>query len=165
MTMTTHDTDPARALLRVTVATLWYRAEKNLRGAPPDFATFRIGPASRTPGEILAHLGDLVDWAIAMARGTHAWNPVAPQSWGADADRLHRALVAFDEILVSDEPVRWPLEQLFQGPIADALTHVGQLNMLRRLAGAPVRGENYARAGIAAGLLPREFTGKRVEFD
>lgn len=163
--MPTGANDPARALLRLTVATLWYRAEKNLRGAPPDFATFKVGPSSRTPGEILAHVGDLFDWGIAMARGSHSWNPVAPQGWAADADRLHRAIVQFDEILASDEPLRWPIEQLFQGPVADALTHVGQLNMLRRLAGAPVRGENYAKAGIAAGVLPRTFTGPRVEFD
>ncbi len=158
--------DPARALLRHTLATFWYRAEKNLRDAPPGFANFRIGPSSRTPGEILAHVGDLMDWAMAMARrGTHAWNPVAPQEWEADAQRLHRAVLELDAILAGDEPVRWPLEQLFQGPIADALTHVGQLNMLRRLAGAPVRAENYAKATIASGLLPAEFTGKRSEFD
>jgi hypothetical protein len=157
--------DSARAMLRLTLATLWYRAEKNLRGAPADFAIFRIGPSSRMPGEILAHLGDLFDWAVAMARGAHKWSPVAPQGWQADADRLHRAIVEFDAILAGPEPLRWPIEQLFQGPVADALTHVGQLNMLRRLAGAPVRAENYARAEIAIGVLPRTFTGPRVEFD
>ncbi|MGH7621670.1 MAG: hypothetical protein ACREMU_04970 [Gemmatimonadaceae bacterium] len=157
--------DSARTLLRHTVATLWYRAEKTLRGAPPDFATFRVGPSSRTPGEILAHLGDLIDWGISMARGAQKWSQIPPSDWDADGERLHRALVAFDELLGSDAPVKWPLEKLFQGPIADALTHVGQLNMLHRLAGAPVRGENYAKAEIAAGALPRELTGKRSEFD
>lgn len=167
MTDGTNDgtTDPARAMLRLTVATLWYRAEKTLRGAPADFATFRVGPTSRTPGEILAHLGDLIDWAIAMARGAHKWNPVAQTGWDPDGERLYRALVSFDDILASSEPVKWPLEELFQGPIADALTHVGQLNMLRRLAGAPVRGENYAKARIAAGALSRHPEGRRVEFD
>jgi hypothetical protein len=47
-------------------------------------------------------------------------------------------------------------EALFQGPIADALTHVGQLAMQRRLTGAPTRGENFFVAVVTAGQVGEE---------
>ena len=54
---------------------------------------------------------------------------------------------------------------MFQGPIADALTHIGQIGMMRRMAGAPVRGENYFKADIAAGRVGAEQSAPRFEFD
>ena len=154
-----------RELLRHTVATLSYRAAKTLTGAPAGFDAFRAGPSSRTPSEILAHMGDLFDWAYHMAEGKHVWNPSKPLPWDREVERFFTALKRFDDLLASDSPLACPVEQLFQGPIADALTHTGQLGMLRRLAGAPVRGENYARAGIAAGKIGLVNPGRRVEFD
>lgn len=157
--------DAARQLLRHTVATLAYRGGKTLAGAPADFASFRVGDRTRTPAEILAHVGDLLDWALWMARGEHRWTSSAPLPWPREVDRFFAALAAFDAYLASDAPLGRPAEQLFQGPVADALTHVGQLAMLRRLAGAPVRGENYARAEIVAGRVGPAQSAKRVEFD
>jgi hypothetical protein len=156
--------DPARALLRHTVATLAYRGAKAIRGAPPHFASFQVAAGTRTPGEILAHIGDLIDWSQTLARGKHEWRPLASQGWDADAARFHASLLSLDSLLASDEPVQ-QLEQVFQGPIADALCHVGQITMLRRLAGAPVRAENYAKADIAAGMVGAAQPASRAEFD
>jgi hypothetical protein len=153
------------SMLRHTLATLAYRADKVLRDAPSDFGSFTVGPTSRTPAEILAHMGDLMDWAAGLAVGSHRWDPKPPAVWADDVARLFAGMRALDEVLanepVSDENAR----KVFQGPIADALTHTGQLSMLRRLAGAPVKAENYARAaGIRPGELGPGFSGARVEF-
>ena len=155
----------ARDLLRHTVATLSYRAAKTLTAAPAGFDAFRAGPGSRTPAEIVAHIGDLFDWAFHIAQGKQVWKPSKPLPWDREVERLFAALQRFDDFLATDAPLGCPAEQLFQGPVADALTHTGQLAMLRRLAGAPVRGENYARANILAGRIGLENPGRRIEFD
>jgi hypothetical protein len=142
--------------LRHALATLAYRAAKTIREAPADFHSFRPGPNSRSAGEIVAHLGDLIEWAISQARGQETWRAVRPRSWAVDADRFFSALTRFDEYLASTAPLSVPPERLFQGAIADALTHVGQLAMMRRLADAPVKGENYSVAHIAEGQTAAE---------
>ena len=151
-------------LLRHTLATLAYRGGKTLRGAPAGFTDFRPAPGSRSAGEILAHIGDLLDWGLSMARGKQAWNDSKPRSWDEDTARFFAALKAFDGYLASNES-REPAGKLFQGPIADAFTHVGQIGMLRRLAGAPVRGENYHKADIQAGHVGPEQPAPKREFD
>lgn len=158
-------TDLKREMLRHTLATLAYRGGKTLRNAPEGFASFRIGITSRTPGEILAHMGDLLDWALWLAKGEHKWRDSTPLPWEQEVARFFAALEKFDDYLASDEPLGRPCEKIFQGPIADALTHVGQLAMLRRLAGSSVRGENYFKAEIEAGRVGAEQSEKRVEFD
>lgn len=100
--------------------------------------------------------GDLMDWALSQARGAEAWKPVAPGEWSADTERFFAALTAFDQYLASGEKLHAPAETLFQGAIADALTHTGQIAMLRRLAGARVRAENYSKANIAVGTTGAE---------
>jgi len=157
--------DPGRQLLRHTLATLAYRGSKAVRGAPAAFAAFRAGPSTRTPADILAHISDLLDWGIAASDGTHVWKPLPPQAWTDDVARFFAALERFDARLADDAPLGFPVEQLFQGPIADALTHVGQLAMLRRLAGAPVRGEDYFRARIATGHVGLAQSDPVFEFD
>ena len=156
-----------REFLRHTVATLAYRAAKATRGAPATFAAFRAGPSSRTPVEVLAHMGDLLDWALSMAKGEPKWRTSDPLPWEQERERFFAALKAFDDALASPEPLHYELTRLFQGPIADALTHTGQLTMLRRLHGAPVKGESYNRADIAAGRVGSEQTppDPRYEFD
>src|SRR4051812_1466959 len=124
-------------MLRHTLATLAYRGGKALRGAPPEFATY----GSRTPGQILAHLCDLFDWALTLADGKQAWFNSVPQDWEADVARFFARLGAFDRRLASAVPLAEDPEHLFQGPVADALTHVGQIAMLRRLAGCKIPGE------------------------
>jgi len=154
-----------RQFLRHTVATLAYRGGKALRDAPPSFASFRAGETSRTPLEILAHMGDLFDWACALAGGQHVWNDRPPGSWDEEVARFFAGLQRFDEALASDVPLGFSIERLFQGPVADALTHVGQIAMLRRLAGAPVKGENYFKAEIQAGRVGPEQMPARRELD
>jgi hypothetical protein len=157
--------DPNREFLRHTLATLVYRAEKPLRKAPPRFGSMRVAPDTRSASQILAHLCDLLDWAFQMASNRHIWRPQKPAPWNADVARFYKAAKRLDEYLASGKPLRAALEKLFQGPIADALTHVGQLATLRRLAGSPVRGENYFRAAIVKGRVGPKQSAERVEFD
>jgi hypothetical protein len=157
--------DPARDLLRHAVATLAYRAAKVVRGAPDRFGEFRVGPTSRTPVEILAHIGDLLDWGLSLARGEHVWKDSAPLPWDGEVERFFDAIAALDGYLASGGALGFPPGRIFQGPVADALTHVGQIAMLRRLAGEPVRGENYFRAEIASGRVGPSQPAPMREFD
>lgn len=142
-----------RQLLRHTLATLAYRAGKSLRGAPESFAAFGTGEKGRTPAIILAHMGDLFDWALSIAKGKQEWHDSQPLPWPQEVERFFRTLQAFDGYLASDAPLAASPEKLFQGPVADALTHTGQLAMLRRMAGCPMKGENYYRAEITIGRV------------
>ena len=155
----------ARQLLRHTLATLAYRASKALRQAPSDFASFRAAAGSRAAGEILAHMGDLFDWALSMTRGEPVYREQLATTWAEDSARFFARLRELDAVLAAEEAPTCTAEGLFQGPIADALTHVGQIGMLRRLAGAPVRGESYFRADIATGRVGAEQAAPRSEFD
>jgi hypothetical protein len=157
--------DPVRQFLRHTLATVAYRGGKALRGAPETFAAFHSGDTTRAPAKILAHIGDLFDWALSMAQGKQEWHSSEPLAWNAEVDRFFSALKKFDDYLASGEPLHASAEKLLQGPIADALTHIGQIAMLRRLAGAPIRAENYFVADIAAGRCGAEQTAPRREFD
>ena len=151
--------------LRHALATLVYRAAKTLRSAPPDFSSFRAGADSRSAGEILAHLCDLMDWVLTQARGEERWRNSSPQAWTVDAERFFAAATAFDEYLASGTKLHAPPEKLFQGAIADSLTHVGQIAMLRRLAGGPVRAENYSVAKIDVGRTGPDQNPSVREFD
>jgi len=156
--------DPERELLRHTLATLAYRGGKAVRNAPDGFATFQAGQGVRTPGQILAHLGDLFDWALSIAIGQQKWHDSKPLGWEQEVARFFAALQKFDDFLASSEPVHAPLEKLFQGPVADALTHVGQIGILRRLANAPVKGENYYAAEIEVGRVGADQAAPKREF-
>jgi len=148
------DMDEKRELLRHTLATVAYRAARALEGAPEHFGGF--DGAGRLPVEILAHMGDLFDWALSMANGQRQWHESQPRGWAEEKQRFFAALGAFDAYLASGEPIHAEIERLFQGPVADALTHVGQLAMLRRLAGCPARGENFFVAAISTGQVGAE---------
>ena len=155
----------ARPYLRHALATLAYRAGKTLRGAPPEFGSFAAGPTTRTPSEILAHLCDLLEWAESLARGQQVWRNSPLGAWDEDVQRFFATLHTFDECLAADGPPGCEWTQLFQGPIADAFTHVGQLALLRRIAGSAIRGENYAKADIVTGRVGQEQAPPRREFD
>ncbi len=154
-----------RRILRHTVATLAYRGGKTLRGAPEGFAAFKVGERTRSPEQILTHIGDLLDWALFLARGEHIWHDSAPLPWEEEVARFFAGLRRFDDYLSSDAPLASPPEKLFQGPIADALTHVGQIAMLRRIYGSPVRGENYFKAEISGGRVGPDQAKPVREFD
>jgi hypothetical protein len=154
-----------RELLRHTVATLAYRAQKVLHDPPTGFADHRVSPASRTPLEIVSHMGDLVEWGERMAQGEYRWAPEASPDWASACDRFFRGLAAIDLAVASASFDKFPPEIIFQGPIADALTHVGQLSLLRGVAGGSVRPESYARAEIQIGRVGTEQSATRKEFD
>ncbi len=146
-------TDPRRDMLRHAVATLAYRAGNTLRDAPPETATIRLYEGMRSPVEILAHMGDLLDWALSIAAGRQTWRSAEPLAWEAEMERFFTALDRFDTYLASTEPLGGAPERLLQGPVADALTHLGQISLLRRAADAPTRFENYFEATIGAGAM------------
>jgi hypothetical protein len=153
-----------REWLRHSLATLAYRAGKAVRHAPPGFGDLQLAePSAMTPGRIVRHMGDLMEWALSMAEGREAWPRSAPRAWESEVERFFAALGAFDAYLASSAPLAAPATRLFQGPIADALTHVGQLATRRRLAGAPVRGENYFVADIEIGRVGLEQAPPRRE--
>ncbi len=159
------ETDPARQFLRHTLATLAYRSGKAMRDAPASFAEFRLGEGTRTPLHIVAHMGDLFDWAGHLVEGRHVWKQHDPGTWNDEVTRFFAAVERLDGFLASDARLQCTVEELFQGPIADALIHTGQLALMRRRAGAPIRGENYFKADIATGRVGLEQAPARVEFD
>jgi len=158
------NSDPKRELLRHCLATLAYRGGKAIRNAPDSFAGFPALEGVRTPGQILAHIGDLLDWALSISSGNRTWKDSASLPWDQETERFFAALRRLDDYLASSEPLHAPPEKLFQGPVADALTHVGQIATLRRMAGAPVRGESYFDAQIAAGRVGAEQVPPKREF-
>jgi len=158
-------TDTKREMLRHTIATLAYRGAKAVRDAPGSFASFKASKTTRTPAQILAHVGDLLDWALSIASGKEIWHNSKPRTWKGEVARFHKALNAFDKYLASDRKLAASCERLFQGPIADALTHVGQIAMLRRIAGEPIKGENYSRAKIERGRVGAKQAKAAREFD
>lgn len=153
------------ALLRHTVATLAYRGGKAIRAAPETFAQFQVSPTARTPVQILAHIGDLLDWALSTAKNQQAWHDAPPQAWDREVERFFIALKALDDCLAASDAESIPTAKLFQGPVADALTHVGQIAMLRRMAGCPIQGENYFVADIQAGTVGTDQPPPRREFE
>lgn len=156
--------DPKRELLRHALATLAYRGGKAIRNAPESFSTFDAGGGVRSPGQILTHMGDLMEWALSMANGKREWHDSKPLAWEKEAERFFGALKKFDDFLASSEPLQAQPEKLFQGPIADALTHVGQIAILRRLSGEPVKAENFYKAEIAVGRVGADQASPKMEF-
>ena len=153
-----------RAVLRQLAATLAYRAAKVLREVPPNFSTFSIAPDARRPVQIVAHMADLMKWATWLARGEHTWKAEGSDDWEREVDRFFTLLAELDSLLAAND-FKGSVEKLIQGPLADALTHVGQLSMMRGLAGMPVRPESYARAEIVAGRVGRDQAAAKAEFD
>src|SRR5262245_33496848 len=155
----------SRIMLRHLVATLAYRGAKVLRDVPAGFGGFQAGPAARRPVQIVAHLGDLMAWAVSLAHGDYIWKPEGGGDWDTEVKRFFDRLGELDRALESGAPPAGAEEKLIQGPLSDALTHVGQLAMLRGLAGSPVRPESYARADIAVGRVGRAQSAPVREFD
>jgi hypothetical protein len=164
MTTPTTSHDPQRILLRHALATLAYRGGKALRDAPEGFATFKASAHTRTPGQILAHISDLLEWSLTQFSGKEAWDDSPPLDWNAGSERFFTTLAKVDSYLASDEPLSSSAERVFQGAIADAFTHVGQISLLRGLAGCPVKAENYHKADIAIGRVGAEQSPPRREF-
>lgn len=157
--------DPKRDFLRHILSTIAYRGGKAVRDVPPGFESVRVCDSARTPAQILAHIGDLLDWGLSISIGKEAWHDSTPLPWEQEVQRFFDALARFEAHLVSDRPLAADPEQIFQGPLADALTHIGQIAMLRRVAASPVKGESYFRADIVAGRIGPDQARPRKEFD
>jgi hypothetical protein len=162
--MTEPHQDPQRALLRHALATLAYRGGKAIRNPPEGFSSFDAGRGARQPGQILAHMGDLLDWGLSIAMGKQTWNDSKPLPWETEADRFFTTLKKLDDFLASGEAMHASAEKLLQGPVADALTHVGQIAILRRLAGGPIKGESYYAAEITTGRVGADQAKANREF-
>ena len=156
--------DSNRHMLRHALATLAYRGGKTIRGAPESFAHFQATETCRTPGQLLAHLGDLLDWSLSQARGNSEWRQAPPLPWEQEKKRFYASLQALDDFLASDAPLEFSPEKLLQGPIADALTHVGQIALLRRIAGIPIKAENFVKAEIVTGRVGEDQAPPSREF-
>jgi hypothetical protein len=148
--------DVKRELLRHVVATLAYRGGIAIADAPENFAAFRVDETTRTAAEILAHIGDLLEGSLYLVKGELVYLMSSPLAWGEEVSRFFSTVRELDSYLASDAPLACPVEKLIQGPVGDALTHVGQIVLLRRLAGKPVRVESYFTAEIVAGDVTEE---------
>ena len=163
-TRTNQTDDPKRDLLRHTLATLAYRGGKAVRQAPEGFSDYQAGNGARTPGQILAHIGDLLEWGLSIAKGQQKWQDSKPLPWAHEIERFFATLKKFDDYLASNEPLHATPEKLFQGPVADALTHVGQIGILRRMFGTPIKGESYYAAEITTGRVGVDQVKPKREF-
>ena len=157
--------DESRPVLRHLTATLAYRAAKVLRDVPPGFGIMSFGDDTRRPASIVAHLADLMAWAVTLVQDKVAWKAAGSSDWDVEVRRFYDNLAALDRELSATTLAPGAAEKLIQGPLADALTHVGQLAMLRGMAGAKVRPESYARATVTAGRVGPDQAPPRGEFD
>lgn len=153
--------DLKRELLRHLVATITFRGGLAVADAPENFAAFKISETIRTPAEILAHIGDLLEGSLYLMKGQLVYLNSAPLAWKEEVTRFFAAAKAFDAFLASDAPLEQPIEKITQGPVADALTHIGQIVMLRRAAGFPIRVEGYFTAEIVPDEIYTEFSALR----
>ena len=148
--------DVKREVLRHMVATVAYRGGVAVANAPDTFATFRAYETTRTPGEILAHIGDLLEGSLHLLQGEMVFLTSTPLPWQDEIRRFFSAVKNLDAYLATEAPLACPVEKLVQGPIGDALTHVGQIVMLRRMSGNPIRPAAYFTAEILAGEINEE---------
>lgn len=152
--------DAERGMLGHFLGALAYRTQKALRGAPEDFATFSAGNRARTPTELLQHMTSLMGYATTLFRGgSYPRRPEPLASLAEEAARFHAMLEELSRLLTSGAPMAITNRQLLQGPLADAMTHVGQLAMLRRLAESPVAPENFIDADVRAERLGPDQPG------
>jgi len=145
--------DDKKALLVHYLAALAYRTQKALRGARPGFASFRPVPKARSPHELLAHMDSVLGYACTFfVGGTYRLPPLPDLA--AEVERFHATVARLARLIEHESG--WAgitPEKLLQGPLADAMTHAGQLAMLRRLAGDPVPPENFVFAEVSASNL------------
>ncbi len=141
--------DNKRHMLRHFLAALAYRTQKALRGAPEDFSEFKAGNSVRTPKELVRHMTSVLGYARTFFTGGEYWPEELP-TFRDEIERFHEMLATMREHLDAGTPLTGLTEeQLLQGQFSDAMTHVGQLAMLRRLHGGPIRSENFIHAAIS----------------
>lgn len=152
--------DERSEILRHLVATVTYRGGIAVSDAPEGFAVFRVAEDVRTPVEILAHIGDLLEGSLYLLKGEMVYLTSSPLPWNDEVSRFFSAAGRLDAYLASGASRACPVEKLIQGPVGDALTHVGQIVLVRRAAGSPVRAESYFTAEIIPGMVTAESLRK-----
>ena len=151
----------SKELLSHFLATLAYRTQKALRGAAQEFGDFRAAPGVRTPRELVRHMTSVIGYARTFfVGGAYVAEPLPDLA--SELTRFHAILESLDAVLRTTDQAAASPEQLLQGPLADAMTHAGQLAMLRRLSGSPVPAENFLKAEIDAGNLGPEQPAPRA---
>lgn len=148
--------DDRRKLLNHFLAALAYRTQKALRDAPDDFGSFQAMENVRTPAELVRHMTSVLGYARTFFIGGH-YRPEPLESLDEEIERFHEMIGLLSQHL-RDDPFLEGLteERLLQGPLSDAMTHAGQLALLRRLAGAPIPPENFIVAEIKPERLGRD---------
>lgn len=151
----THIIDGLEAgeVLRHLLASLAYRANLALEGCPDSFADFRAVEGAMTPREIVNHCSVILGFANAqLSKGEFQKSEI--EDWNAEVERFHMTLANLDQTLQSRlQADRETILKMLQGPLLDAFTHIGQLNMLRRLAGCPVPRTNFIKGDVVIGKL------------
>ena len=145
-----------RHMIRHFLAALAYRFQKAIRGAPDGFSDLEVGWGVRAPLDIVHHIDGVLGYALwAIERGEGSSRRHREMSdWRGEVAAVHATLRAIDDALATGDAIEAErLERALQGPLADAMTHVGQLAMLRRMAGSPTPGENFYRADIRTGRV------------
>ena len=142
-------TSDERRLLRHFLAALAYRTQKALRDAPVEFAEFNPGNSVRSPRELVRHMTSVLGYARTYFVGGQ-YRPAALPSFHEEVVRFHEMVESLASHIDTDDPIadQTTAEALLQGPLSDAMTHAGQLAMLRRLAASPVAPENFIVADI-----------------
>lgn len=148
--------DSKREVLRHLLATVAYRGGLAVTDAPDGFGTFRAHETTRTPGELLAHIGDLLEGSLHLVKGNLVHIASAPLPWEEEITRFFSVVKELDRYLASEAPLACAVEKLVQGPVGDALTHVGQIVMLRRISGSPIRSAAYFTADIVPGEVTQD---------
>lgn len=148
-----------KELVRHFLAVLAYRAQKSLRSCPVNFAEFTAGSGIRTPHELVRHMNGVLHYALMVLRSNDLdyRGNLATLTWPEEISRFHDTLHHIDEELTGDKTVDEELlKPVLQGPLADAMTHVGQLGLLRRMSGSPVQAEHFLKANIETGRVGME---------
>ena len=141
-----------REMLRHYTASIAYHATKAIRDAPVVFPEFKPGRGVRTPRQILHHIAGVLTYAHSFFEDYETTH-LDHQTWDTEINRFYEILGKLDNSLKEKHPRKVTEEQLLQGPLSDAMAHIGQLLMLRRLAGSPVPSENFIFADIAKGVV------------
>ncbi len=127
---------------------LSYRFEKAIHNAAESYPKHASGHGIRTPLELLGHMNGVLEFAISSLKNQPRRN-IPEQSWQEQITLYYEKLKELNQLMQENSFDTDTLERILQGPLADAMTHIGQLAMMRRLANSAIAGENYFAADMS----------------
>lgn len=140
--------------LRHTLATIAYRFQKSVSVAGKGFAGFSLGKGSRNTTEIIHHIYHVLWWTRVFVQEERFINEKPEKlSFALEIKRVNSELAVLDKVFSETALGMDFSKRLLQGPLSDVLTHIGQLSMLSRLNGHPIKGEDFSSAEISTGVL------------